>query len=130
MSTMIEKPFYERANFPEFRGLLLEYVREVSGNEAQAAVLAQEDEVEVLKPSGGFVLQESEGRAYVNLCIESKTKGLWSIPYAMPSSSRPHANADGSIAALYDVLFHPSALKKASRNRRSRWRFARRPCPL
>eukprot|EP00096_Caligus_rogercresseyi_P004159 TRINITY_DN1831_c0_g1_i4.p1 TRINITY_DN1831_c0_g1~~TRINITY_DN1831_c0_g1_i4.p1 ORF type:complete len:672 (+),score=250.42 TRINITY_DN1831_c0_g1_i4:71-2086(+) len=142
MSTMIEKPVLRESELrrlgeclqePEFRGLLLEYVREVSGNEAQvesqllqAAVLAQEDEVEVLKPSGGFVLQESEGRAYVNLCIESKvgrpspgeTKGLWSIPYAMPSSSRPHANADGSIAALYDVLFHPSALKKASRNRR------------
>nr|XP_040567865.1 LOW QUALITY PROTEIN: protein kintoun-like [Lepeophtheirus salmonis] len=115
---------------PEFRGLLLEYVRDMKENsskyETEMKAYAMETQglpVEFLHPQAGFVLKGQNSLVYLNLCSENKVSkpkerfpGQWEIPYAVPPS-RPHLH-EGETVTLFDVLFHPFSLKKAIKNRR------------
>ncbi|NXM69188.1 KTU protein, partial [Serilophus lunatus] len=122
------------------RALFAEYAAELNDPEQrrlyeeEVAALERERGVEVrfVHPSPGFVLrtsQEGSRRCYINVCSNallaepraSAERGgqRWSLPYSL-TPGREELLRAGRRRLLYDVVFHPAALRLAARSARFR----------
>ncbi|NXW75329.1 KTU protein, partial [Hirundo rustica] len=109
---------------PEQRRL---YEEEVAALERQRGV-----EVRFVHPTPGFVLrtsQEGSRRCYINVCSnalmgEPRSRAerggqRWELPYSL-APGREELRPAGRRRLLYDVVFHPAALRLAARSARFR----------
>ncbi|XP_014112910.1 PREDICTED: protein kintoun [Pseudopodoces humilis] len=123
-----------------FRALFAEYAAELTDPEQrrlyeeEVAALERERGVEVrfVHPTPGFVLrtsQEGSRRCYINVCSnalmgEPRARAerggqRWELPYSM-APGREELRPAGRRRLLYDVVFHPAALRLAARSARFR----------
>ncbi|NWV64598.1 KTU protein, partial [Malurus elegans] len=111
-------------NDPEQRRL---YEEEVAALERERGV-----EVRFVHPTPGFVLrtsQEGSRRCYINVCSNAlmgepraRAEGggqRWELPYSL-APGREELRPAGRRRLLYDVVFHPAALRLAARSARFR----------
>ncbi|XP_053923068.1 protein kintoun [Cuculus canorus] len=123
---------------PQFQALFAEFAAELADPaqrclyEQEVAALERERGVELrfLHPAGGFVLLTSQAgsrRCYINVCSDPAVAApqarpepggrRLSLPYALP----PGREEPGRRRRLiYDVVFHPAALRLAARSARFR----------
>ncbi|NXC92090.1 KTU protein, partial [Cercotrichas coryphoeus] len=102
--------------------------------EEEVAALERERGVEVrfVHPTPGFVLrtsQEGSRRCYINVCSnalmgEPRARAerggqRWELPYSL-APGREELRPAGRRRLLYDVVFHPAALRLAARSARFR----------
>ncbi|XP_059706695.1 protein kintoun isoform X2 [Haemorhous mexicanus] len=123
-----------------FRALFAEYAAELTDPEQrrlyeeEVAALERERGVEVrfVHPTPGFVLrtsQEGSRRCYINVCSnplmgEPRARAerggqRWELPYSL-APGREELRPAGRRRLLYDVVFHPAALRLAARSARFR----------
>ncbi|XP_062351246.1 protein kintoun [Cinclus cinclus] len=123
-----------------FRELFAEYAAELTDPERrrlyeeEVAALERERGVEVrfVHPTPGFVLrtsQEGSRRCYINVCSnalmgEPRARAerggqRWELPYSL-APGREELRPAGRRRLLYDVVFHPAALRLAARSARFR----------
>ncbi|CAN8215720.1 unnamed protein product [Coccothraustes coccothraustes] len=123
-----------------FRALFAEYAAELNDPEQrrlyeeEVAALERERGVEVrfVHPTPGFVLrtsQEGSRRCYINVCSnplmgEPRARAerggqRWELPYSL-APGREELRPAGRRRLLYDVVFHPAALRLAARSARFR----------
>ncbi|XP_014741353.1 PREDICTED: protein kintoun [Sturnus vulgaris] len=123
-----------------FRELFAEYAAELTDPEQrrlyeeEVAALERERGVEVrfVHPTPGFVLrtsQEGSRRCYINVCSnalmgEPRARAerggqRWELPYSL-APGREELRPAGRRRLLYDVVFHPAALRLAARSARFR----------
>ncbi|XP_027761659.1 protein kintoun [Empidonax traillii] len=120
----------------KFRELFAEYAAELTDPEQrrlyeeEVAALERERGVEVrfVHPSPGFVLrtsQEGSRRCYINVCSNAtlaeprahaeRGGQRWALPYSL-APGREELRRAGRRRLLYDVVFHPAALRLAARS--------------
>lgn len=123
-----------------FRELFAEYAAELTDPEQrrlyeeEVAALERERGVEVrfVHPTPGFVLRTSQAgsrRCYINVCSnalmgEPRARAerggqRWELPYSL-APGREELRPAGRRRLLYDVVFHPAALRLAARSARFR----------
>eukprot|EP00912_Choanoflagellata_sp_UC4_P000106 UC4_evm2s73 len=131
---------------PKFRELFAEYAKEISDPENRATyereitqMEAQQGvDVQFIKPQPGFVVktellpQSSTDRndvrkVFINICSSDvlaepesrRQKGgmSWSVPNSL-SKSREDKDKKGNTCIVYDVVFHPKALRLAVADKR------------
>ncbi|XP_037993821.1 protein kintoun [Motacilla alba alba] len=123
-----------------FRELFAEFAAELTDPEQrrlyeeEVAALERERGVEVrfVHPTPGFVLrtsQEGSRRCYINVCSnalmgEPRARAerggqRWELPYSL-APGREELRPAGRRRLLYDVVFHPAALRLAARSARFR----------
>ncbi|XP_053802792.1 protein kintoun [Vidua chalybeata] len=123
-----------------FRALFAEYAAELTDPEQrrlyeeEVAALERERGVEVrfVHPTPGFVLRTSQDgsrRCYINVCSnalmgEPRARAerggqRWELPYSV-APGREELRPAGRRRLLYDVVFHPAALRLAARSARFR----------
>ncbi|NWH68782.1 KTU protein, partial [Geococcyx californianus] len=89
-------------------------------------------ELRFLHPAGGFVLLTSQAgsrRCYLNVCSDPGVAAPqaraqpgghgFSLPYALPRG-REELGRRGQRRLIYDIVFHPAALRLAARSARFR----------
>ncbi|XP_057881740.1 protein kintoun [Melospiza georgiana] len=124
----------------QFRALFAEFAAELTDPEQrrlyeeEVAALERERGVEVrfVHPTPGFVLrtsQEGSRRCYINVCSnplmgEPRARAerggqRWELPYSL-APGREELRPAGRRRLLYDVVFHPAALRLAARSARFR----------
>ncbi|NWI08924.1 KTU protein, partial [Crypturellus soui] len=104
---------------PEQRRL---YEQEVTALERERGV-----DVRFIHPTAGYVLRTSQDgarRCYLNVCSNphvgapeprAEAGGLrWTLPYCL-APGREELRGRGRRVLLYDVVFHPGALRMAAR---------------
>nr|XP_054490364.1 protein kintoun [Agelaius phoeniceus] len=122
----------------QFRALFAEFAAELTDPEQrrlyeeEVAALERERGVEVrfVHPTPGFVLrtsQEGSRRCYINVCSnplmgEPRARAerggqRWELPYSL-APGREELRPAGRRRLLYDVVFHPAALRLAARSAR------------
>ncbi|XP_027524779.1 protein kintoun [Corapipo altera] len=120
----------------KFRALFAEYAAELTDPEQrrlyeeEVAALERERGVEVrfVHPSPGFVLrtsQEGSRRCYINVCSNAmlaepqahaeRGGQRWALPYSL-APGREELRRGSRRRLLYDVVFHPAALRLAARS--------------
>ncbi|KAK2492657.1 hypothetical protein MC885_021505 [Smutsia gigantea] len=129
---------------PGFRRMFSEYAEELTDPEnrrryeAEITALERERGVEVrfVHPEPGHVLRTSlDGtrRCFVNVCSNAlvgapssrpspggaASGSQWALPYSL-APGREYAGGRGTRYTVYDVVFHPEALARASRHERFR----------
>ncbi|XP_074677290.1 protein kintoun isoform X1 [Strix aluco] len=124
----------------QFRALFAEYAAELADPEQrrlyeeEVAALERERGVEVrfVHPTAGYVLRTSQAgsrRCYLNICSNPHV-GLpqarpepgghrWALPYSL-APGREELGRGGHRRWVYDVVFHPAALRLAARSARFR----------
>ncbi|XP_074765135.1 protein kintoun [Athene noctua] len=124
----------------QFRALFAEYAAELADPEQrrlyeeEVAALERERGVEVrfVHPTAGYVLRTSQAgsrRCYLNICSNPHI-GLpqarpepgghrWALPYSL-APGREELGRGGHRRLVYDVVFHPAALRLAARSARFR----------
>ncbi|XP_065611729.1 protein kintoun [Cyrtonyx montezumae] len=123
-----------------FRALLAEYAAELADPEQrrlyeeEVTALERERGVEVrfIHPTPGYVLRTSlagSRRCYVNICSNSHVAPprvraepgghRWELPHSL-APGREELGRAGRRRFVYDVVFHPSALRMAARSARFR----------
>ncbi|XP_066407390.1 protein kintoun [Molothrus aeneus] len=124
----------------QFRALFAEFAAELTDPEQrrlyeeEVAALERERGVGVrfVHPTPGFVLrtsQEGSRRCYINVCSnplmgEPRARAerggqRWELPYSL-APGREELRPAGRRRLLYDVVFHPAALRLAARSARFR----------
>ncbi|OWK53754.1 Protein kintoun [Lonchura striata] len=124
----------------KFRALFAEYAAELTDPEQrrlyeeEVAALERQRGVEVrfVHPTPGFVLRTSQDgsrRCYINVCSnalmgEPRARAerggqRWELPYSL-APGREELRPGGRRRLLYDVVFHPAALRLAARSARFR----------
>ncbi|XP_030131165.4 protein kintoun [Taeniopygia guttata] len=124
----------------QFRALFAEYAAELTDPEQrrlyeeEVAALERERGMEVrfVHPTPGFVLRTSQDgsrRCYINVCSnalmgEPRARAerggqRWELPYSL-APGREELRPGGRRRLLYDVVFHPAALRLAARSARFR----------
>ncbi|XP_059329636.1 protein kintoun [Ammospiza nelsoni] len=124
----------------QFRALFAEFAAELTDPEQrrlyeeEVAALERERGVEVrfVHPTPGFVLrtsQEGSRRCYINVCSnplmgEPRARAerggqRWELPYSL-APGREELRPAGRRRLVYDVVFHPAALRLAARSARFR----------
>ncbi|KAK2536564.1 hypothetical protein Q9966_006354 [Columba livia] len=124
----------------KFRALFAEYAAELTDPEQrrlyeeEVAALERERGVEVrfVHPTPGYVLRTSQAgsrRCYLNICSnphigEPRARPepgghRWSLPYSL-APGREELGRGGHRRLVYDVVFHPAALRLAARSARFR----------
>ncbi|NWS65894.1 KTU protein, partial [Crotophaga sulcirostris] len=122
-----------RALFAEFAAELADpaqrrlYEEELVALERERGV-----ELRFLHPAGGFVLltsQEGSRRCYLNVCSDPAVAApqaraepggrRFALPYAL-LRGREERGRRGQRRLIYDVVFHPAALRLAARSARCR----------
>ncbi|NXG63247.1 KTU protein, partial [Hemiprocne comata] len=122
------------------RALFAEYAAELADPEQrrlyeeEVAALERERGVEVrfVHPAGGYVLRTSQAgsrRCYLNICSnpqvgEPQARAepgghRWALPYSL-TPGREELGRGGRRRLVYDVVFHPAALRLAARSPRFR----------
>ncbi|NXT37277.1 KTU protein, partial [Pelecanoides urinatrix] len=122
------------------RALFAEYAAELADPEQrrlyeeEVAALERERGVEVrfVHPAAGYVLRTSQAgsrRCYLNVCsnphvgvpqARAEPGGhRWALPYSL-APGREELGRGGRRRLVYDVVFHPAALRLASRSARFR----------
>ncbi|NXF67915.1 KTU protein, partial [Ciccaba nigrolineata] len=118
------------------RALFAEYAAELTDPEQrrlyeeEVAALERERGVEVrfVHPTAGYVLRTSQAgsrRCYLNICSNPHV-GLpqarpepgghrWALPYSL-APGREELGRGGHRRWVYDVVFHPAALRLAARS--------------
>ncbi|XP_035183927.1 protein kintoun [Oxyura jamaicensis] len=125
---------------PRFRELFAEYAAELADPEQrrlyeeEVTALERERGVEVrfIHPTPGYVLRTSQAgsrRCYLNVCsnphvdrpqARAEPGGhRWALPYSL-APGREELSRGGRRRLVYDVVFHPSALRLAARSPRFR----------
>ncbi|KAM6273513.1 protein kintoun [Porphyrio hochstetteri] len=123
-----------------FRELFAEYAAELADPEQrrlyeeEVAALERERGVEVrfVHPAPGYVLRTSQDgsrRCYLNVCSnphvgEPRARAepgghRWALPYSL-APGREELGRGGRRRLIYDVVFHPAALRLAARSPRFR----------
>ncbi|KAM8808009.1 protein kintoun [Eudromia elegans] len=123
-----------------FRQLLADYAAELADPaqrqlyEQEVTALERERGVDVrfVHPTAGYVLRTSQDgtrRCYLNVCSNplvgapeprAEPGGLrWALPYCL-APGREELGRGGRRLLLYDVVFHPAALRMAARSARFR----------
>ncbi|XP_032858905.2 protein kintoun [Tyto alba] len=124
----------------QFRELFAEYAAELADPEQrrlyeeEVAALERERGVEVrfVHPTAGYVLRTSQGgsrRCYLNVCSNPQLGPpqarpepgghRWALPYSL-APGREELGRGGRRRLVYDVVFHPAALRLAARSARFR----------
>ncbi|GAB0191201.1 protein kintoun [Grus japonensis] len=124
----------------QFRALFAEYAAELADPEQrrlyeeEVAALERERGVEVrfVHPAAGYVLRTSQAgsrRCYLNVCsnphvgvpqARAEPGGQrWALPYSL-APGREELGRGGHRRLVYDVVFHPAALRLAARSPRFR----------
>ncbi|XP_059675437.1 protein kintoun [Gavia stellata] len=124
----------------QFRALFAEYAAELADPEQrrlyeeEVAALERERGVEVrfVHPAAGYVLRTSQAgsrRCYLNICsnphigapqARAEPGGhRWALPYSL-APGREELGRGGHRRLVYDVVFHPAALRLAARSPRFR----------
>ncbi|XP_067151305.1 protein kintoun [Apteryx mantelli] len=124
----------------QFRALLADYAAELADPEQrrlyeeEVTALERERGVEVrfIHPTAGYVLRTSQAgtrRCYLNVCSNphlgrpqprAEPGGLrWALPYSL-APGREELGRGGGRRLVYDVVFHPEALRLAARSARFR----------
>ncbi|NWQ81850.1 KTU protein, partial [Columbina picui] len=122
------------------RALFAEYAAELADPEQrrlyeeEVAALERERGVEVrfVHPTPGYVLRTSQAgsrRCYLNICSnphigEPRARPepgghRWALPYSL-APGREELGRGGHRRLVYDVVFHPAALRLAARSARFR----------
>ncbi|NXJ04136.1 KTU protein, partial [Odontophorus gujanensis] len=122
------------------RALLAEYAAELSDPEQrrlyeeEVTALERERGVEVrfIHPTPGYVLRTSlagSRRCYLNICsnphvapprVRAEPGGhRWALPHSL-APGREELGRSGRRRFIYDVVFHPAALRTAARSARFR----------
>ncbi|NXX13989.1 KTU protein, partial [Podargus strigoides] len=122
------------------RALFAEYVAELTDPEQrrlyeeEVAALERERGMEVrfVHPAAGYVLRTSQAgsrRCYLNVCSNPQVavpqaraeRGgqRWALPYSL-APGREELGRGGRRCLIYDVVFHPAALRLAARSPRFR----------
>ncbi|NWW91752.1 KTU protein, partial [Rhynochetos jubatus] len=122
------------------RTLFAEYVAELTDPEQrrlyeeEVAALERERGVEVrfVHPTAGYVLRTSQAgsrRCYLNICSNPHVEApqaraepgghRWALPYSL-APGREELGRGGRRRVVYDVVFHPAALRLAARSPRFR----------
>ncbi|XP_035407114.1 protein kintoun [Cygnus atratus] len=125
---------------PRFRELFAEYAAELADPEQrrlyeeEVTALERERGVEVrfIHPTPGYVLRTSQAgsrRCYLNVCsnphvdrpqARAEPGGhRWALPYSL-APGREELGRGGRRRLVYDVVFHPAALRLAARSPRFR----------
>ncbi|XP_075283402.1 protein kintoun [Opisthocomus hoazin] len=123
-----------------FRALFAEYAAELNDPEQrrlyeeEVAALERERGVDVrfVHPAAGYVLRTSQAgsrRCYLNVCSNPHVGApqarpepggqRWALPYSL-APGREELGRGGRRFLIYDVVFHPAALRLASRSPRFR----------
>uniref|UniRef100_A0A8C3JSJ8 Protein kintoun n=1 Tax=Calidris pygmaea TaxID=425635 RepID=A0A8C3JSJ8_9CHAR len=124
----------------QFRALFAEYAAELADPEQrklyeeEVAALERERGMEVrfVHPEAGYVLRTSQAgsrRCYLNVCSNPQI-GVpqarpepgghrWALPYSL-APGREELGRGGRRRLVYDVVFHPAALRLAARSSRFR----------
>ncbi|KAM6360678.1 protein kintoun [Alca torda] len=124
----------------QFRALFAEYAAELADPEQrklyeeEVAALERERGVEVrfVHPEAGYVLRTSQAgsrRCYLNVCSNPHVGApqarpepgghRWALPYSL-APGREELGRGGRRRLVYDVVFHPAALRLAARSARFR----------
>ncbi|KAM6134121.1 protein kintoun [Phoenicopterus ruber ruber] len=124
----------------QFRALFAEYAAELADPEQrrlyeeEVAALERERGVEVrfVHPTAGYVLRTSQAgsrRCYLNVCSNPHVGApqaraepgghRWALPYSL-APGREELGRGGRRRLVYDVVFHPAALRLAARSARFR----------
>lgn len=124
----------------QFRALFAEYAAELADPdqrklyEEEVAALERERGVEVrfVHPEAGYVLRTSQAgsrRCYLNVCSNPQVGApqarpepgghRWALPYSL-APGREELDRGGRRRLVYDVVFHPAALRLAARSPRFR----------
>ncbi|KAM7109394.1 protein kintoun [Ciconia maguari] len=124
----------------QFRALFAEYAAELADPEQrrlyeeEVAALERERGVEVrfVHPAAGYVLRTSQAgsrRCYLNVCSNPHVGApqaraepgghRWALPYSL-APGREELGRGGRRRLVYDVVFHPAALRLAARSARFR----------
>ncbi|KAM6311499.1 protein kintoun [Aegotheles albertisi] len=124
----------------QFRALFAEYAAELTDPEQrrlyeeEVAALERERGVEVrfVHPAAGYVLRTSQAgsrRCYLNVCSNPQLGApqaraepgghRWALPYSL-APGREELGRAGRRRLVYDVVFHPAALRLAARSPRFR----------
>ncbi|XP_075360117.1 protein kintoun [Mycteria americana] len=124
----------------QFRALFAEYAAELTDPEQrrlyeeEVAALERERGVEVrfVHPAAGYVLRTSQAgsrRCYLNVCSNPHVGApqaraepgghRWALPYSL-APGREELGRGGRRRLVYDVVFHPAALRLAARSARFR----------
>ncbi|XP_062491581.1 protein kintoun isoform X2 [Pezoporus occidentalis] len=124
----------------KFRALFAEYTAELADPEQrrlyeeEVTALERERGMEVrfIHPEAGYVLRTSQAgsrRCYLNVCSNPHVGApqaraedgghRWALPYSL-APGREELSRGGQRRLVYDVVFHPAALRLAARNARFR----------
>ncbi|XP_075569063.1 protein kintoun [Pelecanus crispus] len=124
----------------QFRALFAEYAAELADPEQrrlyeeEVTALERERGVEVrfVHPAAGYVLRTSQAgsrRCYLNVCSNPQVGAprasaepgghRWALPYSL-APGREELGRGGRRRFVYDVVFHPAALRLAARSPRFR----------
>ncbi|XP_010578156.1 PREDICTED: protein kintoun [Haliaeetus leucocephalus] len=124
----------------QFQELFADYAAELADPEQrrlyeeEVAALERERGVEVrfVHPAAGYVLRTSQAgsrRCYLNVCSNPQVGPpqaraepgghRWTLPYSL-APGREELGRGGRRRLVYDVVFHPAALRLAARNARFR----------
>ncbi|EGD76144.1 hypothetical protein PTSG_00851 [Salpingoeca rosetta] len=126
-----------------FRKLLAEYAEEISNpenrkryeEELRQMEAMQGNDVKFINPEPGFVvkskLKDSDTKVFMNICqsevidkptsttaTEGSKRGVrWSLPHSI-TKHREDLDKAGNTCIVYDVVFHPQALRLANMDAR------------
>ncbi|XP_030338900.1 protein kintoun isoform X2 [Strigops habroptila] len=124
----------------QFRALFAEYAAELADPEQrrlyeeEVTALERERGMEVrfIHPEAGYVLRTSQAgsrRCYLNVCSNPHVGApqaraepggqRWALPYSL-APGREELSRGGQRRLVYDVVFHPAALRLAARSSRFR----------
>ncbi|XP_057259815.1 protein kintoun isoform X1 [Pezoporus wallicus] len=124
----------------KFRALFAEYTAELADPEQrrlyeeEVTALERERGMEVrfIHPEAGYVLRTSQAgsrRCYLNVCSNPHVGApqaraedgghRWALPYSL-APGREELSRGGQRRLVYDVVFHPAALRLAARKARFR----------
>ncbi|KAM6073976.1 protein kintoun [Chlamydotis macqueenii] len=124
----------------QFQALFAEYAAELADPEQrrlyeeEVAALERERGMEVrfVHPAAGYVLRTSQAgsrRCYINVCSnphvgEPQARAepgghRWALPYSL-APGREELGRGGRRRLIYDVVFHPAAIRLAARSPRFR----------
>ena len=132
---------------PKFRELLAEYAQELSDpankkkyeEEIREMESRAGNDVKFVNPEPGFVVKtvelNSKKKTFVNICesdsieepvekvvVQDGRKGTnWSVPHST-TTHRDDTDKKGDMCIVYDVVFHPKALRLAAADAQGRFR--------